>query len=37
MNLLPGHGTVHGDRVTGDVLFDAVVGRRRPPGVVLGL
>ena len=36
-DLLPRHRAMHGDLVAGDVLEDAVVGGRRPPGVVLGL
>ena len=36
-DLLPRHRAVHGDLVAGDVLEDAIVGGRRPPGVVLGL
>mgnify|MGYP003694771159 CR=1 FL=1 len=36
-DLLPRHGAMDGDVVAGDVFEDAVVGGRRPPGVVLGL
>ena len=36
-DLLPGDGAVDRDPVTGYVLEDALVGCRRPAGVVLGL
>ena len=35
-HLLPGDRAVDGDLVAGDVLEDPLVGRRRPPRVVLG-
>jgi hypothetical protein len=37
LHLLAGDGAVHRDLVPGDVLLNAIVGRRRAPHVVFGL